>query len=131
MKRVATYGTFDLFHIGHLRILKRARRFGSYLLVGLSVDSFCLERGKEVVIPYEQRKEILLGTKYVDEVIPVSSFEQKYKDIEDYKINVFVMGDDWEGKQEPVGCEMIYLKRTPSISTTFLKNELQKRHATM
>ena len=128
MKRVITYGTFDLLHPGHIRLLKRARALGDYLIVGLSTDEFNWnEKRKKSFFPYEARKEILLALRYVDEVIPEENWEQKKTDVHKYDASVFVIGDDWEGKFDFLkeeGCEVVYLPRTPDISTTQIKNEL-------
>ena len=128
MKKVITYGTFDLLHPGHIRLLKRARALGDYLIVGLSTDEFNWnEKQKKSYFPYEVRKEILLALRYVDEVIPEENWEQKKTDIHKYGASVFVIGDDWEGKFDFLkdeGCEVVYLSRTPDISTTQIKKEL-------
>lgn len=128
MKRVITYGTFDLLHPGHIRLLKRARALGDYLIVGLSTDEFNWnEKRKKSFFPYEARKEILLALRYVDEVIPEENWEQKKTDVHKYDASVFVIGDDWKGKFDFLkdeGCEVVYLSRTPDISTTQIKNEL-------
>lgn len=128
MKKVITYGTFDLFHVGHVNILKRAKEKGDYLIVGLSTDEFNKIKGKQSIIPYEQRKKILEAIKYVDEVIPENSWEQKREDIKKYKIDIFVMGNDWEGKFDFLKelCEVEYLERTPDISSTEIKRILNK-----
>lgn len=120
---VLTYGTFDLFHVGHIRLLKRLRSLGGSLIVGLSTDEFNYLKGKHCVIPYSERKEVLLSCKYVDHVFPEASWEQKIDDIKKYSVNVFAMGDDWSGKfdflQDVV--EVVYLPRTDGISTTEIK----------
>lgn len=123
-KIVLTYGTYDLLHIGHIKLLKRAKKLGDYLIVGLSTDEFNQTKGKDCFLPYSQRKAVLEVIKYVDKVIPEENWEQKTKDIKKYKVNVFVMGDDWKGKFNELDkyCKVRYLKRTPSISTTILKN---------
>ena len=123
MKRVMTYGTFDLLHYGHINILKRAKSLGDYLIVGLSSDEFNELKGKKSVMSYEERKEILESIRYVDKVIKESNWEQKVDDIIKYNIDVFVIGDDWEGKFDFLKeyCEVVYLPRTKSISTTLLK----------
>ncbi|RUM31820.1 MAG: glycerol-3-phosphate cytidylyltransferase [Aquifex sp.] len=125
-KVVITYGTFDLFHIGHLNLLKRAKSLGDYLIVGVSTDEFNEIKGKKSVFPYEHRAEIVRSIKYVDLVIPEKSWEQKIEDIKKYKVDVFVMGDDWKGKFDYLKeyCEVIYLPRTQGISTTELKETL-------
>ncbi len=128
MKKVITYGTFDLFHYGHLRILERAKRLGDYLIVAVSTDEFNAVKGKKCVYPYEHRSKIVKAIKYVDKVIPEKSWEQKIEDIKEYGIDIFVMGDDWEGKFDFLRdyCEVVYLKRTDGISTTAVKNNIKK-----
>ncbi len=123
MKRVITYGTFDILHYGHINLLKRAKEFGDYLIVALSSDEFNKLKEKVSYYTYEQRKMILEACRYVDLVIPEDSWEQKTTDIEKYHIDVFVMGDDWKGKFDFLKpqCEVIYLPRTPDISTTQIK----------
>ena len=127
MKRVITYGTFDLFHVGHLRLLKRARELGDYLIVGVSTDEFNRLKGKKSVFPFEERKEIVESIKFVDKVIAEENWEQKIDDIKKYKIDIFVMGDDWKGKFDFLKkyCEVIYLPRTENISSTLLKDRLK------
>jgi glycerol-3-phosphate cytidylyltransferase len=124
MKRVITYGTFDLTHVGHIRLLKRAKQQGDYLIVGLSTDEFNKKKGKECIFSYEERKEILENIRFVDLVIPETCWEQKISDVKRYDIDLFVIGEDWEGKFDFLKefCEVVYLKRTPDISTTQLKN---------
>lgn len=131
MKRVMTYGTFDLLHYGHINILKRAKSLGDYLIVGLSSDEFNELKGKKSVMSYEERKEILESIRYVDKVIKESSWEQKVDDIIKYNIDVFVIGDDWEGKFDFLKeyCEVVYLPRTKSISTTLLKEIIEKEQS--
>ncbi len=131
MKRVMTYGTFDLLHYGHINILKRAKSLGDYLIVGLSSDEFNELKGKKSVMSYEERKEILESIRYVDKVIKESNWEQKVDDIIKYNIDVFVIGDDWEGKFDFLKeyCEVVYLPRTKSISTTLLKEIIEKEQS--
>lgn len=126
MKKVITYGTFDLFHIGHLNILKRAKEQGDYLLVAVSSDSFNSTKGKKCVIGEEERMEIVRAIKYVDEVILEESWDQKERDVINSDIDVFVMGDDWTGKFDFLKehCEVVYLSRTAGISTTQIKTDL-------
>ena len=130
MKRVITYGTFDLLHYGHINILRRARELGDYLVVVLSSDEFNWnEKGKKCYFTYEQRKAILEAIRYVDLVVPETNWDQKRTDVHKYDIDVFVMGDDWKGKfdfLEEEGVEVVYLSRTPDISTTQIKNDLNK-----
>lgn len=130
MKRVITYGTFDLLHYGHINLLKRAKSKGDYLIVAISTDEFNLEeKNKVCYFTYEQRKALVEAIRYVDLVIPESSWNQKKEDVHKYDIDLFVMGDDWEGHfdfLENEGVEVIYLPRTPEISTTKIKSELKK-----
>ena len=127
MKRVLTYGTFDLFHTGHLNLLKRAKGFGDYLIVGLSTDEFNRIKGKKTLIPFEERREIIKSICYVDEVIPEESWDQKERDIKKLNIETFVMGDDWKGEFDYLKklCEVIYVPRTKHISTTQIKENLK------
>ena len=127
MKKVITYGTFDLLHIGHINILKRAKALGDYLIVAVSTDEFNLGKDKVCTISYEDRAEILRAIRYVDEVIPEKEWSQKVSDIVDNKVDTFVMGDDWKGKFDELKefCEVIYLPRTKGISTTHIKVELK------
>ncbi len=128
MKRVITYGTFDLLHYGHIYLLKRARELGDHLIVGLSTDEFnSVEKGKKSYFTYEERRELLMGVRYVDQIIPETCWKQKREDVRRYHCDVFVMGDDWQGKFDYLkdeGVEVIYLPRTPEISTTMIKEEL-------
>lgn len=126
MKKVITYGTFDLFHIGHLNILKRAKELGDYLVVAVSSDEFNEIKGKVCKIKDKDRMEIVKAIRYVDEVILEESWDQKRRDIQEHDIDIFVMGDDWEGKFDDLKdlCEVIYLPRTKGISTTMIKAEL-------
>ena len=131
MKRVITYGTFDLLHYGHINLLKRAKSLGDYLIVGLSTDEFNnTKKNKESYFDYENRKSLLDAVKYVDLVIPEKTWEQKVSDIQKYNIDVFVIGDDWKGKfdyLEDFGIEVVYLPRTKEISTTKIKKDLKRR----
>lgn len=126
MRRVITYGTFDLLHYGHINILKRAKEQGDYLIVALSTNEFNEIKGKKCYFSYEERKKLIQAIRYVDLVIPENSWEQKVENVEEYKIDVFVMGDDWKGKFDFLRehCEVVYLERTPEISTTKMKEEL-------
>lgn len=132
MRRVITYGTFDLLHYGHINILRRAKELGDYLIVALSTDEFNKnEKNKICYFNYEQRKQLLEAIRYVDLVIPETCWEQKRRDIHEYHIDTFVMGDDWKGsfdflKEEKKGggVEVYYLPRTPEISSTQIKNDL-------
>ncbi len=126
MKKVITYGTYDLLHVGHINLLRRARELGDYLIVVLSSDEFNAIKGKKAYHPYEDRKIILEAIKYVDEVIPEYTWEQKVDDVKNNNVDVFVMGDDWEGKFDFLKdyCEVVYLPRTEGISTTKIKDDL-------
>ena len=127
MKRVITYGTFDLLHYGHINLLKRAKSLGDYLIAALSTDEFNWnEKQKKCYFNYEKRKQLLEAIRYVDLVIPEESWEQKETDVVLYHIDTFVIGDDWKGKFDFLKkkCEVIYLKRTPEISTTQIKKDL-------
>lgn len=129
MRKVITYGTFDLLHTGHINILRRAKELGDYLVVAISSDEFNELKGKRAYYTYEQRKVILEAIRYVDEVIPEHTWEQKVTDIIDHNIDVFVMGNDWEGKFDDLKehSEVIYLPRTKGISTTQIKQDLNKK----
>ena len=128
LKRVLTYGTFDLLHFGHIRLLQRAAALGDYLVVALSTDEFNEEKGKASFYDYKTRKEMLEAIRYVDLVIPEYSWDQKISDVRDYHIDTVVMGADWEGSErfEPLRdyCELVFLDRTPGISTTQVKDGL-------
>lgn len=125
-KTVITYGTFDMFHVGHLRLLKRLSKLGDELIVCISTDEFNLIKGKKVLIPYEQRAEIVSSIKFVDKVVPEENWEQKICDIKNYNVDIFAMGDDWKSKFDFLKeyCQVIYLERTDDISTTQLKKSL-------
>ncbi len=130
MKRVITYGTFDLLHYGHINLLKRARALGAYLVVCVSTDEFNLnEKNKKCYFSYEKRKLMLEALRCVDEVVPEENWDQKRTDVHKYDIDVFVIGDDWKGKFDFLkeeGCEVVYLERTPEISTTQIKKDLNR-----
>lgn len=128
MKKVLTYGTFDLLHTGHINILRRAKEYGDYLVVAISTDEFNALKGKKAYYSFEQRKAILEAIRYVDEVIPEHNWEQKVEDVKKHAIDVFVMGDDWEGDFDFLKdqCEVIYLPRTAGISTTQIKKDLNR-----
>lgn len=125
MRKVITYGTFDLLHYGHINLLKRAKQLGDYLIVGVSTNEFNEIKGKRCYFPFIERKKLVESIRYVDLVIPEMSWEQKINDIKEYKIDTFVIGDDWEGKFDFLKdyCEVIYLPRTPEISTTKIKKD--------
>jgi glycerol-3-phosphate cytidylyltransferase len=127
MKRVITYGTFDLLHYGHINLLKRSKALGDYLIVALSTDEFNWnEKQKKCYFSYEERKNLLEAIRYVDLVIPEACWGQKDIDVEKYQIDTFVMGNDWEGKFDFLKnkCNVVYLPRTPEISTTKIKKDL-------
>jgi len=129
MKKVITYGTFDLMHYGHVNLFQRAKQLGDYLIVAVSTDEFNRDKkNKESFFSYEERKHLVEAIRYVDLVIPESSWEQKISDIKEYKIDTFVIGDDWKGKFDFLKeyCEVVYLERTPEISTTRIKSQLKK-----
>src|SRR5690606_34523300 len=130
MKKVLTYGTFDLLHIGHINLLRRAKDLGDYLVVGLSTDAFNEEKNKEAYYRFEDRKVILESIKYVDEVIPECNWDQKIQDVINHKIDIFVMGDDWSGHFDFLKdyCEVIYLPRTNGVSTTKIKIDLNSEN---
>lgn len=126
MRKVITYGTFDVLHYGHINLLRRAKNMGDFLIVGLSSDEFNRIKKKESYYTYEQRRSILEACRYVDMVIPENNWEQKISDIKKYDIDIFVMGDDWEGKFDFLKsyCDVIYLPRTPGVSSTQTKSYL-------
>ena len=129
MKRILTYGTYDLLHYGHIRLLKRAKALGDYLIVALSTDEFNELKGKKAYHSYEERKEMLEAIRYVDLVIPEDNWEQKINDVKEYKVDIVVMGSDWAGSNrfEYLNdyCEVIYLDRTEGVSTTKIKEDLK------
>lgn len=129
MRKVITYGTFDLLHYGHINLLKRAKAQGDYLIVALSTDEFNWNsKKKKCYFSYEIRKQLLESIRYVDLVIPENCWEQKISDVKEFRVDTFVMGNDWEGRFDFLKdyCEVVYLERTPEISTTRIKNDLNK-----
>ena len=127
MKKIITYGTFDLLHYGHINLLKRAKELGDYLIVALSTDEFNWDsKKKKCYFSYEIRKQLVESIRYVDLVIPENCWEQKTSDVKEFNVDTFVMGDDWEGKFDFLKdcCEVVYLPRTPEISTTRIKKDL-------
>ena len=133
MKRVITYGTFDLLHYGHINLLKRAKALGDYLIVVLSSDEFNWnEKHKKTYFTYEERKALLEAIRYVDLVIPEENWQQKRSDMHEYHVDTFVMGDDWKGKFDFLkeeGVEVVYLPRTPEISSSKIKKDLYDANA--
>lgn len=129
MKRILTYGTFDLLHYGHINLLRRARALGDYLVIALSTDEFNRSKGKECYFSYRERKQLLEAIRYVDLVIPERSWEQKASDVREYHIDIVVMGSDWEGSPRFEYlrdlCDVVYLPRTPEISTSQIKSDLK------
>lgn len=129
MKRILTYGTFDLLHFGHIEILRRAKALGDYLVVAVSTDEFNAIKNKKAYHNYETRKKMLEAVRYVDLVIPEKTWSQKRDDVKKYEIDTVVMGNDWEGNEnfEPLKdiCEVVYLPRTKDISTTKIKKDLE------
>ena len=129
MKKVITYGTFDLLHYGHVNLLQRAKELGDYLIVAISTDEFNWNmKNKKCYFSYEERKRLVEAIRYVDLVIPEESWEQKVSDVKEFEVDTFVIGDDWEGKFDFLKdyCEVVYLPRTPEISTTQIKKDLKK-----
>lgn len=124
---VLTYGTFDIFHVGHVRLLRRARTLGDTLIVACSTDEFNATKGKSAVFTFEERKEILESCRFVDLVIPERRWDQKAEDIREYGVSVFTMGDDWEGQFDELAAlaEVVYLKRTSDISTTEVRKKVR------
>ncbi|SCY95081.1 glycerol-3-phosphate cytidylyltransferase [Paracoccus tibetensis] len=124
MRRVITYGTFDTLHHGHIRLLRRARALGDYLIVALSTDDFNAEKGKRAFFSYEERKHDLEALRYVDLVIPERTWEQKVDDVALYHVDVFTMGDDWTGKFDflKAQCDVVYMPRTSGISSTQIRD---------
>lgn len=128
MKKVITYGTFDLIHYGHINLLRRAKEMGDYLIVAISTDEFNAIKNKKAYHSYENRKIILKAIQYVDEVIPENNWEQKVNDVQYHHVDIFVMGDDWRGKFDFLKdyCKVAYLPRTIGVSTTKIKDDLFK-----
>ena len=133
MKRVLTYGTFDLLHYGHINILRRAKQLGDYLVVALSTDEFNASKGKVAYHNYETRKKMLEAIRYVDLVIPENCWEQKIDDVKNYHIDTVVMGGDWKGSDKfdylKDYCNLVFLDRTPGVSTSMIKNDLGLKEA--
>ena len=134
MKRVITYGTFDLLHYGHIELLRRAKELaeGGPLFVGVSSDAFNAKKGKESHLSFKKRCELVQTIRYVDEVISEDSWEQKLHDIKKNRIDLFVMGSDWQGKFDDLknSCEVIYLDRTEVISSTLLRDIITNQNQT-
>ena len=130
MIKVITYGTYDLLHPGHTRLLQRAKALGDWLMVGLSTDAFNEKKGKQAVMTFSERREVLESVRWVDAIIPECDWEQKIQDIKDNQIDIFVMGDDWAGKFDFLQpyCKVVYLPRTDFISTTLIKDRVYALH---
>jgi glycerol-3-phosphate cytidylyltransferase len=128
-KVVLTYGTFDLFHMGHHNLLRNLKALGTTLIVGVSTDDFNASKGKKTVIPYEHRVQIIESIRYVDLAIAETCWEQKRADIARFEVDIFAMGDDWMGKFDFLRdlCEVIYLPRTRGVSTTEIKDQVQRQ----
>lgn len=128
MKRILTYGTYDLLHYGHIRLLKRAKELGDYLIVAVSTDEFNAIKNKKAYHNYDTRKKMLEAIRYVDLVIPENTWEQKIDDVKKYEVDTVVMGSDWVGNENfeklKLYCEVVYLDRTEGISTTKIKKDL-------
>jgi glycerol-3-phosphate cytidylyltransferase len=124
MKRIITYGTFDVMHYGHIYLLERLRALGNYLCVGVSSDEFNKTKGKNTILPYSERSRLVNSIKYVDHVFMEENWEQKEHDIIKYNIDIFGMGDDWIGKFDYLNgkVKVIYLPRTPNISSSIIKS---------
>ena len=127
MKKVITYGTFDLLHYGHINLLKRAKACGDYLIVAISTDEFNIIKEKKSFFSYEKRRQLVEAIRHVDLVIPEHNWEQKVSDVQEFRVDTFVIGDDWVGKFDFLKehCEVVYLGRTPEISTTQIKQEIE------
>lgn len=131
MRKIITYGTFDLLHYGHINLLRRAKEMGDYLIVALSTDEFNWnEKHKKCYFTYEQRKKLLEAIRYVDLVIPEENWAQKVSDVQEFRVDTFVMGDDWAGKFDFLKeyCEVVYLPRTPEISSSQIKQDLKDKN---
>ena len=128
MKKVITYGTFDTLHFGHLKLLERAKNLGDFLIVGLSTDEINALKGKKSLLNYEDRKSYLQAIKYVDLIIPENNWEQKIEDVKKNHVDIFTMGDDWKGKFDFMSdvCQVHYLERTPSISSTMIRSKINE-----
>jgi glycerol-3-phosphate cytidylyltransferase len=131
MTTVLTYGTFDLFHYGHVRLLRRLRDMADVLIVGVSTDGFNAAKGKSSYFPYEVRCEMLMSCRYVDTIIPEVSWDQKRADIKRHDVDIFAMGSDWAGKFDDLSdlCRVVYLPRTEDISSTMIKANLFRERA--
>ena len=129
-RKVITYGTFDLIHMGHINLLRRAKSRGDYLIVAVSTDEFNRLKHKDAYYSFEDRKAILEAIEYVDEVIPENTWNQKIKDVEAHGVDVFVMGDDWKGEFDFLKdyCDVVYLPRTQGVSTTKTREDLAQKH---
>ena len=122
-----TYGTFDLFHVGHVRLFARIKQRFDRLVVAVSTDEFNALKGKRAVMPYADRAELVAACRFVDDVIPEHAWEQKARDVTRLGADAVVMGDDWAGRFDALGplCEVLYLPRTQGVSSSLLKDQVQ------
>ncbi|WP_081194817.1 glycerol-3-phosphate cytidylyltransferase [Halomonas sp. BC1] len=127
-KVVITYGTFDLLHVGHVRLLRRLKALGDTLIVGVSTDAFNAQKGKASIYPFEERREIIKSISFVDKVIPEETWDQKASDVKEYGVDILAMGDDWAGKFDTLSSdvEIVYLPRTEGISTTDIRTVISR-----
>lgn len=127
-KVVITYGTFDLLHVGHVRLLRRLKALGDTLIVGVSTDAFNAQKGKASIYPFEERREIIKSISFVDKVIPEETWDQKASDVKQYDVDILAMGDDWAGKFDTLSSdvEIVYLPRTEGISTTDIRTVISR-----
>lgn len=126
MTTIITYGTFDLMHIGHLNLLERLAAMGDKLIVAVSTDAFNQVKGKHSLFSYEERARLVGALACVDMVIPEHNWQQKEQDVKTYQVDIFGIGNDWQGKFDHLTCEVVYLQRTPTISSTQLKRSLSQ-----
>lgn len=124
MRTVITYGTFDLFHVGHIRLLRRARALGDRLFVGISTDEFNAQKNKRSINNFMARCEIVSACRFVDGVFAEEHWDQKLSDITRLSADIFAMGDDWTGRFDDLSryCSVVYLPRTQGVSTTQIRN---------
>lgn len=127
-RTVLTYGTFDMFHVGHVRLIQRLTELGDRVIVGVSTDEFNLQKGKRAIFTYPYRAEIIASLKGVEHVIPEETWEQKSEDIRRHDVDLLVMGEDWVGKFDHLAslCEVRYLPRTRNVSTTSIRAAIDR-----